>query len=176
MLKTIAIVIVLAVGGLLAYAATKPDSFRIERSVLIKAPPDKILPLITDLHAMQKWSAWEKIDPAMQRTFSGAASGVGAVYAWRGNKDIGSGRMEITEVAPPSRVLIRMDFIEPFAATNTAEFTLKPEADGTTRVTNAMYGPSPFISKLMTTFFSMEKMIGPKFEQSLADLKTTAER
>lgn len=176
MLKTIAIVIVVAIGGLLVYAAAKPDTFRIERSVLIKAPPEKIFPLITDFHAMQKWSAWEKVDPAMQRTYSGVASGVGAVYEWKGNKDIGSGRMEIKEAVPSSRVVLQMDFIEPFPARNTGEFTLAPEGDGATRVTNAMYGPSPFISKLMTTFFSMEKMVGPKFEESLAELKATAER
>lgn len=176
MLKTILGIVVLAIAGVLIYAATKPDTFRVERSTLIKAPPEKIFPLINDIHEMQQWSAWEKVDPAMQRTHSGAPSGVGAIYEWKGNKEIGSGRMEITESVPPSRVVIKMDFIEPFPAHNTAAFTLKPEADGNTRVTNAIFGPMPYISKVMSTFFSMDRMIGDKFEQSLAALKALAER
>jgi len=173
MLKTILIVVVLLIAGVLIYAATLPDSFRVERSASIKSPPEKIFPLIDDLHRMQTWSAWEKIDPGMKRAHSGAASGKGAVYEWEGNKEIGQGRMEIIE-SSPSRVTIRMDFIKPFAAQNTLEFTLKAE-DGSTRVTQAIFGPSPYISRLFGLFCSMDKMIGGKFEESLAALKATAE-
>lgn len=175
MLKTILILIVLLIAGVLIYAATLPDTFRVERSVSIKAPPEKIFPLINDLHGMQTWSAWEKVDPGMKRAHSGAASGQGAVYEWEGNKDIGQGRMEIIESLPPSRVTIRMDFIKPFAAQNTVEFTLKPE-DGATRVTQAIHGPMPYISRLFGIFCSMDKMIGGKFEESLSGLKTMAEK
>lgn len=174
MLKTILIVVVLLIAGVLIYAAILPDTFRVERSASIKAPPEKIFPLIDDLHRMQSWSAWEKVDPGMKRAHSGGASGKGAVYEWEGNKDIGQGRMEITESSPPSRVIIRMDFIKPFAAQNTVEFTLNPEGDST-RVTQAIFGPRPYISKLFGIFCSMDKMIGGKFEESLAALKAAAE-
>ena len=174
MFMKIAIVIAVVIAAVLIYAATLPDSFRVERSASIKAPPEKIFPLINDLHSMQTWSAWEKVDPGMKRAHSGAASGMGAVYEWEGNKEIGQGRMEITE-SSPTRVSIRMDFIKPFAARNTVEFTLKPE-DGSTRVTQAIFGPSPYISKLFGLFCSMEKMIGGKFEESLAGLKSIAEK
>jgi hypothetical protein len=173
MLKTILIVVVLLIAAVLIYAATLPDSFRVERSASIKASPEKIFPLIDDLHRMQTWSAWEKVDPGMKRAHSGSASGKGAVYEWDGNKEIGQGRMEITE-SSPSRVTVRMDFIKPFAARNTVEFTLKAEGDST-RVTQAIFGPSPYISKLFGLFCSMDKIIGGKFEESLAALKTAAE-
>jgi uncharacterized protein YndB with AHSA1/START domain len=175
MLKTILIAAVLLVAAVLIFAATRPDTFRVERSASIKAPPEKIFPLINDLHGMQTWSAWEKVDPGMKRAHSGASSGRGAVYEWDGNKDIGQGRMEITESSPPSLVTIRMDFIKPFAARNTVEFTLKPDGDST-RVTQAIFGPSPYISKLMGLVFNMDKMIGGKFEESLAALKTVVEK
>lgn len=175
MIKTIAIVLVLLIAALLIYAATKPDSFRIERTTTIKAPPEKIFALINDFHQWEAWSPWEKIDPALKRTYSGAASGASAIYEWNGNKDIGQGRMEITESAPPSKVALKLDFVKPFEAHNMVEFTLATQGDSTT-VTQAMYGPSPYISKLMTTFFSMEKMVGSKYEEGLANLKALAEK
>jgi uncharacterized protein YndB with AHSA1/START domain len=175
MIKTIATVILLLVAGLLIYAATKPDNFRIERSSLINAPPEKIFPLINDFHRWEAWSPWEKIDPALKRTYAGADSGKGAVYEWSGNKDIGQGRMQITESSPSSRVLLDLNFIKPFEARNQVEFTLNKEGEGT-RVTQAMFGPSPYISKLMTIFFSMEKMVGGKYEEGLANLKALAEK
>lgn len=175
-MKFILMGIVVVIAGLLTYAATKPNTFRVERSTLIKASAEKIFPLINDLHIMQTWSAWEKVDPAMKRTYSGAASGVGAVYEWNGNKDIGQGRMTILESSAPSKVTIKLEFIAPFAAVNTAEFTLTPEG-GSTRVTHAMFGPSPYIANLMCLlFFDREKMIGDKFAEGLADLKIMAER
>jgi uncharacterized protein YndB with AHSA1/START domain len=142
---------------------------------VIKAPPAKVFALIDDFRQWAGWSPWEKLDPAMKRTHSGAASGKGAVYAWEGNGDVGAGRMEILETTAPSRVLIRLDFMKPFEATNTAEYTIQPEGEAT-RVTWAMYGPAPFLSKLMQVFVSMDKMIGKDFEQGLANLKALAER
>ncbi len=175
MFKRLLLVLVVLIAVLLGYAATRPDSFRVERATVIKAPPAKVFALIDDFHQWAGWSPWEKRDPAMKRTHSGAASGKGAVYAWEGNGDVGAGRMEILETTAPSRVLIRLDFLKPFAATNTAEYTIVPEGDGT-RVTWAMYGPAPFVSKLMQVFVSMDKMIGTDFEQGLANLKALAER
>jgi uncharacterized protein YndB with AHSA1/START domain len=175
MIKTIAIVLVLLIAALLIYAATKPDSFRIERTTTIKAPPEKVFSLINDFHQWEAWSPWEKIDPALKRTYSGAASGTGAVYEWDGNKDIGQGRMEITESSPSSKVSLKLDFVKPFEAHNRVDFTLATQGDSTT-VTQAMYGPSPYMSKLMTIFFSMEKMVGSKYEEGLANLKALAEK
>jgi uncharacterized protein YndB with AHSA1/START domain len=175
MIKTIAIVLGLLIAALLIYAATKPDSFRIERSTTIKAPPEKVFALINDFHQWEAWSPWEKIDPALKRTYSGAPSGKGAVYEWDGNKEIGQGRMEITESTPASKVALKLDFVKPFEAHNMVDFTLATQGDSTT-VTQAMYGPSPYISKLMTTFFSMEKMVGGKYEEGLANLKVLAEK
>lgn len=176
MLKKILIVVVLLAAGVLAYAATRPDTFRVERAASIKAPPDKVFALINDLRRWDSWSPWEKKDPAMKRTFSGeATSGKGAAYAWEGNGEVGQGRMEIAESVPPSTVRIKLDFIKPFEAHNVVDFTLEPKGD-TTNVTWAMHGPSPYISKLIGVFISMDSMIGKDFEAGLAGLKTVAEK
>lgn len=175
MLKTIAIVVAVLVAALLAFAATKPDTFRVQRTASIKAPPEKIFAQIDDLHSWGAWSPWEKLDPAMKRAHSGAASGKGAVYAWEGSGEVGAGRMEIIESAPPSRVKIKLDFLKPFEAHNFAEFTLEPKGDATD-VTWAMYGPSNYVSKLMSVFVSMDSMVGKYFETGLANLKAATEK
>ena len=138
----VALVVVVAVAGLRVYAARKPDDFRVQRSIAIKAPPERILSRVADLRGWSAWSPYEKKDPAMKRTFSGAPSGKGAVYEWDGNNQVGRGRMEILE-ATPSKVLIKLDFMTPFEAHNTAEFSAVPRGDNTT-VIWAMYGPSPY--------------------------------
>jgi len=173
MFTTILIVIVLAIAALAAYAATRPGSFRIERSTSVDAAPDKIEPLISDFREWRKWSPWEKLDPNLKRSYSGADRGVGAVYAWEGNNKAGHGRMEILE-ATPERVKIKLDFLKPFKASNTAEFTLAP-SDAGTRVNWAMYGRQPFMLRAMSIFFDMEKMVGPDFERGLAEMKRAAE-
>jgi uncharacterized protein YndB with AHSA1/START domain len=175
MITVIALLVVVAIGGLLLVAATRPDSFRIERSTVIQAPPAAIFALINDLHRWEAWSPWEKVDPALTRTYGGAPSGVGATYAWAGNRQIGAGSMEIIGSVPPAKVTLKLDFSTPFEAHNTAEFTLEPQGDAT-RVTHAMFGPSPFMSKLMGLVFSMDKMVGGKFEEGLANLKALAEK
>ena len=174
MIKVIGIVVVL-VAGLLIYAATKADSFRVERSASIKAPPEKIFALVNDLHKWVAWSPWENIDPALKRTYSGAESGKGAVYAWEGNNKVGSGSMEILESVPASRITIKLDFIKPFEGHNTAEFKIERAGDATA-LTWAMFGPSPYLSKVMGLVFSMDKMIGSQFETGLANLKTITEK
>lgn len=174
-LGIIAVVLVVAVAAVLLYAATKPDSFDVRRALNIKAPPDKIFALINDLHGWGAWSPYEKKDPAMKRTFSGAASGKGAIYEWDGNKNVGKGRMEIIDASAPSKVVIKLDFISPFEGHNTAEFTMDAKGDGTD-VTWAMHGPAPFISKVMQVFINMDTMIGKDFEAGLANLKTLSEQ
>ena len=174
-LSVLAAIVVIVVAGVLIYAATRPDSFRVERTATIKAPPDKIYAEIANLHGWSAWSPYEQKDPDMKRVFSGAESGRGAIYAWHGNKDVGQGRMEIVEATPPSKIAIKLDFIKPFEGHNMAEFTLAPAGDSTT-VTWAMYGPSPYVAKVMGTFFDLDKMIGDDFEAGLAALKTVAEK
>jgi len=175
MLKKIVVVLVVVVAGFLAYASTRPDTLRVQRSATIKAPPDKIFPLITDLRRWSVWSPWEKKDPAMKRTFGGVDSGQGAVYAWQGNSDVGEGRMEIVEATPPSKVAIQLDFIKPLEGHNVAEFTLKPKGDATD-VTWVMYGPTPFIGKVFGVFMSMDAMIGNDFEAVLVSVTAAAEK
>jgi hypothetical protein len=157
---------------LLVSAALRPDSFRVERSALIPANQAKVVALVGDFHEWVRWSPWEKIDPTMQRTYSGSASGAGAGYAWSGSGKAGAGRMEILDCSE-SRVLIRIDFTKPFAASNTVEFTLVPQGDST-HVTWAMFGPSPFISKLMGLAFNLDRMIGKDFEAGLVNIQSAA--
>lgn len=175
MLLKIAGVLALGLLGLLAYAATLPDRFRIERSAVIQAPPEKVFGLVDDLRKWTAWSPWENVDPALKRSYSGAANGRGAAYGWEGNRDVGTGRMEITESAPGARIVLKLDFLEPFEAHNTAEFTFTPSGGGTA-VSWAMYGPSPYLSKLMGLVFNMDKMVGGQFAQGLANLKSVAEK
>lgn len=174
MLKKILIVLLIAIAGVLGYAATKPDTFRVERRTTIAAPPDKVFAMIEDFHRWGEWSPWEHLDPAMTRTHGGAPKGTGATYAWSGNSEVGQGRMEIVESAPPGKLVIKLDFIDPFEANNIAEFTLTPTPTGT-EVVWAMHGPSPYVSKLMDTLMSMDKMIGKDFESGLAKMKRAAE-
>ncbi len=175
MFKKILIVVVVLVGAVLVYAATRPDTLHVQRATSIEAAPEKIFPLITDFRSWGSWSPYEKLDPAMKRTFSGAANGKGAVYQWEGNRQVGAGRMEITDVSPSSKVTIKLDFLEPFEGHNVAEFTLEPNGDST-NVMWAMHGPSLYIGKVMSIFIDMDNMIGRDFETGLANLKTIAEK
>jgi uncharacterized protein YndB with AHSA1/START domain len=175
MLKNIAIAVVVLIAAVLVFAATRPDNFRVQRATSIKAPPEKIFPLITDLHSWGSWSPWEKKDPTMKRTYSGAASGKGAVYAWEGNSKVGEGRMEITDVSPPSKVTIKLDFVKPMEGHSIAEFTLEPKGDST-NVAWTMYGPTAYVAKVIGIFVSMDEMIGKEFETGLANLRNVAEK
>lgn len=177
MKKVIASTVVLLaviVAALLTFAASKPDTFRIERTMSIKAAPETIFAHLNDFRSWATWSPWEKLDPAMRRNFSGAAIGTGAVYEWSGNSDVGVGRMEIVESSPSSKLSLKLDFIEPFENHNTAEFTLVPQGDAT-KVTWAMQGPYQFFGKVMSVFVDMDSLIGKDFEAGLVNLKNTAE-
>ena len=173
-----AAILIAAVAAVLVLAARKPATFRIARSIRIAAPPERIFALIEDFRAWGAWSPWEKRDPALKRSYGGAPSGRGAVYAWEGNRNVGQGRMEIVDAPAPSRVTIKLDFLKPFKAHNTAEFTLVPEGDSAeavTEVTWAMTGPNIFMGKVMGVFVDMDRMIGRDFERGLANLKAAAE-
>ena len=179
MLKILGIVlgvIVLVVAGVAAYAAvTQPDTFRVSRSLDISAPPEKIYSILSDFHRSPEWSPYEKLDPDMKRTHSGAASGKGAVYAWDGDSNAGAGRMEIVEATPGQSVTLKLDFTRPFEATNFVEYKLQPKGSAT-QVSWDMHGPMPFISKVMCVFVDLDTMIGKDFETGLANLKTLAEK
>ena len=173
-LVIIAALIAIAVVVVLILAATKPDTFVVQRSLDIRAQQEKIAPLITDMRAWKDWSPYEGRDPDMKRTYSGAPSGKGAIYAWDGDKNVGAGRMEIID-ASSSLVRIQLDFFRPFEAHNIAEFTLTPQGD-TTRVKWSMRGPTPFFGKIMHVFINMDRMVGDDFAAGLAKLKALAER
>jgi uncharacterized protein YndB with AHSA1/START domain len=175
MIKKILLALVVIVAVILIYAATLPDSFRVQRSAAIKAPPEKVFALIEDFNSWPSWSPWEKLDPAMRRTISGAPKGKGAIYEWDGDKNVGAGRMEILEASPPSKVAIQLDFLRPFASQNSTVFTLEGKGD-LTNVTWTMQGPSSYVTKLMSVFASMDSMIGKDFEKGLATMKSVAEK
>jgi len=179
MIKTIVIAVVvllaIAVVVVLGLAAMKPDTFRVQRAMAIKAPPEKIFALINDFHTWGQWSPWEKKDSAMKRAFSGAPSGKGAAYAWEGDNNVGQGSMEIVESAPPSKIAIKLDFVRPFEAHNRVVFTLEPKGDAT-NVSWDMQGPTPFLAKIVHVFLDMDKMVGNDFETGLANLKAASEK
>jgi uncharacterized protein YndB with AHSA1/START domain len=155
MFKKIGIIGALLVVSLLAYAATKPDTFLVQRTATIAAPPENVFGLIQDLHQWAFWSPWEKMDPTMKKTYSGAPLGKGAILEWDGSADVGAGRMEIVSTVPSSRVVIKLDFLEPFEAHNQAEFTVE-SSESATSVTWAMHGPQPFIMKVMDLLMGMD--------------------
>ncbi|TKW80407.1 MAG: polyketide cyclase [Bradyrhizobium icense] len=171
----IAIVLAVAIAVVLILAATKPDTFRIERSAVINAPAENIFAVLSDFHQWGGWSPWEHKDPDMKRTYGGAERGKGAVYGWEGDKNVGTGRMEILEANGPSKLAIKLDFFKPFEAHNTAEFTMLPQGNAT-NVHWVMHGPANFMSKVMQVFMSMDKMVGKDFEQGLANLKRLTEK
>lgn len=174
-LMYIVIALAILIAIVLIVAAMRPDTFRVQRSIDIDAPAEKVFPLINDYKHWGSWSPYENLDPAMQRTFTGAPSGKGSVYEWRGNKNVGHGRMEITDATPSSRVVIKLDFFSPFKAHNTAEFTMQPKGNATS-VTWAMQGPVPYMMKIMHLFMNMDRMCGDQFQQGLTSMKAVAEK
>ena len=171
----VAIVLAIALAIVLILAAAKPDTFSVRRGTTVKAAPEKIFPLINDFHQWGNWSPYENRDPAMKRSYSGPASGVGAVYGWDGNSNVGSGRMKILDASAPAKIVIKLDFFKPFEAHNTAEFTMLPQGNAT-NVHWVMHGPSNFMSKVMGVFMNFDKMVGKDFEAGLANLKSATEK
>lgn len=178
MLKILAYVgaaIVVAVAAVLVYAATRPDTFRVARSATIQAPAEKIFPLINDYRQWPAWSPYENKDPQMKRTYGATTSGKGATYAWEGDSNVGAGNMVVADSVPPSKVLIKLNMLEPMEAHNDVAFTLEPQGDAT-RVTWDMQGSVPYVAKLFHVFIDVDKMVGSDFEAGLAKLKAVAER
>lgn len=174
MLGLLLSLLALLVVALLLYAATRPDTLHIERSLMIRAPAEQILAHVNDFHRWRDWSPYEKLEPDLRREIGGAPSGVGATYAWQGQGKAGAGRMEITD-ARPDRTTLQLDFSKPFVSRNIAEFAAIAQPDGT-RVTWSMQGPAAYMTKLMGVFFDMDRMIGRDFETGLAALKALSEK
>lgn len=174
MIAYIALGLGAAAAGVLGYAATRPDTFRYERSITIRASPEKIWAFMADFHNFAAWSPWQKLDPAMQQLHSGSPSGVGAVYEWIGNSKVGQGRMAITAAEPAKALIVDLHFLKPFEARNVTEWLVEPHADGAT-VRWVMHGPQPFVSKLMGVLMNMEKMLGQNFDEGLQNLKRVME-
>jgi len=174
MLKKILIALAVIIVAFVAVVAMQPPDFRLTRSTTIAAPSSVVFAQVNDFHNWKAWSPWAKIDPAMKEHYDGSPAGVGAIYSWEGNNEVGEGRMTILESRPSDLVAIKLEFLKPFQATNTAEFTFKAEGSQTT-VDWSMYGKKNFMMKAFHLFMSMEKMVGPDFEKGLAALKSTAE-
>ncbi len=175
MLKKILIALAVIVLIFVVVVALQPADFRITRSTTVAAPPEAVFAQVNDFHNWQQWSPWEKLDPELKRTYEGEPAGKGAVYAWAGNSDVGEGRMTITESRPSELVRINLEFLKPFAATNTTDFTFKPDGDKTS-VTWDMSGKNGFMAKAFCLFMDMDTMVGGQFEEGLANLKSVAER
>jgi hypothetical protein len=169
--KKIAVASALILAALAGLIAMRPSEFRIARSRKVAAPPDVVHGYVNDFRKWPEWSPWEKRDPAMKREISGASAGTGAVYFWSGNDQVGEGRMTITDSRAPESVTIRLEFLKPWTATNTTQFDFAPSGDGT-NVTWAMGGHHNFVGKFFCLFMNMDKMVGPDFEQGLANLDT----
>lgn len=169
MLKKIVLILILVIAAFVAFVAMQPSQFRISRSAVIPAPPAAVFAKVNDFHEWEAWSPWAKLDPNSKASFSGPAAGEGAVFKWSGNNDVGEGVMTITESRPGERILINLEFIKPFAATNLTEFTFQPDGAGT-RVTWTMSGENGFLGKAMSLLINCDKMVGGQFEKGLASL------
>jgi uncharacterized protein YndB with AHSA1/START domain len=159
---------------LVVVVALQPSEFRITRTATVAAPPSAVFAQVNDFHKWEAWSPWAKLDPAARNTFDGAPAGSGAVFAWAGNGQVGEGRMTIIESRPDELVRIKLEFMKPFAATNTAEFTFKPDGERTA-VTWSMYGHNNFIGKAVCLVMNMDKTLGGEFDKGLAAIKSVAE-
>ena len=175
MLKTALLAVVAFIALLAAFASTRPSSYRVTRTAVIAAPPEKVFVLLNDYRNWADWSPWAKIDPAMKVTYDGPATGVGSAYSWIGNNDVGEGHMTTLESRPAQHLKIKLDFIKPFASSSVTDVTLTPEGAGT-KVSWDMTGTADFITKVFTMFSSMDAMVGPDFEKGLSQLKSLAEK
>lgn len=173
MLKKILLILAAIVALILVVAAFQPDEFRVTRSAIIAAPPAAVFAQVNDFHRWQAWSPWEKLDPAMKRTFEGPVAGIGAIYGWEGNNEVGAGRMTLTDSRPGGFIRVKLQFLKPMEAESTAEFTFRPEGNGTA-VTWTMFGKNHYLAKVMCLFMNMDKMLGAQFEQGFANLSATA--
>jgi hypothetical protein len=169
------LIVLAAVSGLIAYISLQPNTFRIARSAVIDAPPERIYPEINDLHNWEKWSPWAKLDPNQKTAYHGSPLGAGAILEWSGDNKVGAGKMTIKESSQNERIRIKLEFSRPMQAVNDVQFDLKPISEARTEVLWTMSGRNEFMAKAMHAFMNMDKMVGGQFEQGLADLKALVE-
>ena len=174
MLITILIPAAVIVAGLAVVVARRPSEYRVARSTTIAAPAPAVFAQVNDFHKWDAWNPWARLDPAMKQTYEGAPAGTGAIYTWAGNKEVGEGRMTLTESRPSELIRIRLEFVKPFRATNIAVFTFEPRGDQTA-VTWTMTGQKNFLTKAIHLFMNMDKMVGGSFENGLAQMKALVE-
>lgn len=174
MLKKILLILVLLIVTFLLVAALQPGDFRYERSATINAPADKVFAQVNNFQNWNAWSPWAKLDPNAKNTFEGPEAGVGAVFKWEGNNEVGAGIMTITETKPNELIIMKLEFLKPMPGVNTTEFTFKPEGNAT-KVTWAMYGKCDFLCKSISLVMNCEKMVGEMFDKGLANIKTITE-
>jgi hypothetical protein len=174
MLLYILLAIAAIIAVFVAIVAMQPGDFLIARTATISAPPEQVFAQVNDFHNWQAWSPWAKFDPAMKQTYEGAPAGTGAIYKWVGNKQVGEGCMTMTESRPSDLIRINLQFLKPFTATNTAEFTFKPDGNQTV-VTWSMAGKNNFMFKAFRLFMNMDKMLGSQFDEGLAKIKSIVE-
>ena len=174
MLKNILIALAAIVIVFVVVVALQPSDFRVTRSAMLSAPAPAVFAQVNDFHKWEAWSPWAKLDPAAKNSFEGPSAGISAIFRWAGNNEVGEGSMTITESSPSELIRIKLEFLKPFAGTNTTEFTFKPEGDQT-RVTWSMFGTNNFIAKAFCLFNSMDKMVGGQFDKGLAQMKSVVE-
>lgn len=166
----LAVIVIVLIG----VVASRPSEFRVERTAFIAAPAAAVFAQVNDFHKWEAWNPWAKLDPAMKQAYEGAPAGAGAIYTWSGNRQVGEGRMTLTESRPSELIRVQLEFLKPFKATNTAEFTFRPEGEQTA-VTWSMVGRKNFMAKALHLFMNMDRMIGGQFEKGLAQMKSVAE-
>ncbi len=175
LLLRILFVIAALIAVLLVVIAMQPEDYRVTRSTTMAAPQQAVFEQVNDFHKWEAWSPWAKMDPNAKNTFEGPSSGEGSKLSWDGNSDVGAGSMTIKKSEPHERVLIQLDFVRPFAGTSNVELTFKPQGDQTL-VTWDMSGKNNFIGKAISLVMDCETMIGPTFEEALANIKSIVEK
>jgi uncharacterized protein YndB with AHSA1/START domain len=174
MFRKVLIALAALVVVLLVVIATRPSTYRVERTTRIAAPPDTVFALVNDFSAWDRWSPWAHLDPSMKKTIGGPPSGVGATYAWTGNDKVGEGKMQITESVPAQKVGIRLEFIKPMASVAQTDFGFRPEGGGT-QVSWGMHGKNDFMGKAFSLVADLDTMVGNDFEKGLASMRREAE-
>jgi uncharacterized protein YndB with AHSA1/START domain len=175
MIVRILLVVVVVVAAVLLFAATKPSTFHIEKSITIQAPPEKLYALIEDFHNWPQWAPQDREDPTMQRTYKGTARGPGAVSEWTSKGSAGAGQMTIIAAKACSSVDVVVEWERPFKVRNAHRFTLTPTGSGTELVWSAD-GANLYLMKVMEVFVGVNGLMGKHFEAGLANLKKIGEQ
>lgn len=174
MLKKLLLGTAVAVAVFLGWVALRPSHYRVERSAVVKAAPQAVYAIVSDLGRWDDWSPWTALDPSVKKEVAGAPGAPGASYHWSGNDQVGEGRMTLLEASAPARVAYRLEFLRPRQSAARTEFALAPDGAGT-RVSWSMAGDLGYAEKLFALFFDFEAAISRDFDRGLASLGELAE-